>query len=187
MANRMQGEVEIVLDKRRLLKVNHRARRAYEQAADGQTLNQFFDTFRQILERHPLVPGADGEMVISALAEMELIRDVSVEKVSAALWACLEWGDRLLTIEQAAELIDQAEGGNDDARMAFVIGKLWEAYAAARGIDPEMVKKRVAELRQQQVKKEEGPPSPPEPRGGGDPSSSSPRSGSGSPTTNSGA
>jgi hypothetical protein len=165
MANKMQGEAEIVLDKRRILRLNMRARRLYEQATNGETVNKFFDSIAAIYRKYPIP--TDGETYLVE-AQIELLNSISIDRVSKLLWSCLEWDDRLLTEEKAADLIECARGESADAKITEVVMKLWEVQAASRGIDLEAAKKRVEELTPAgEKKKDGGPPSPPEVRAGG--------------------
>lgn len=160
MANRMQGEAEIVLDKRRILKLTMRARRLYEQAAKGETVNQFFDSIAAIYRKYPIPE--DGESY-PVEAQLELLNNISVDRVAKLLWACLEWDDRMLTEDKAADLIECAKGDSSDAKISEVVMRLWEVQASARGIDLESVKKRVKDLSPETG----GPPNPPVLTGGG--------------------
>lgn len=164
MANRMQGEAEIVLDHRRILRLNMRARRLYEQATGGETVNQFFDSIAAIYRKYP-VP-EDGESY-PVEAQIELLNTISVNRVAKLLWACLEGDDRLLSEDKAADLIENAKGESADAKLMEVVMKLWEVQASSRNFDVSAVKKRVEELIPADEKAKEGPPHPPGPKAGG--------------------
>jgi len=118
-ANRLEGEVEITLDKRRILKLTMRARALFSQQT-GISVDKF---------------------VRLMVADLEAGNTPRYDYLAAMLWACLVHEDRLLTLEQAESLTNFAVGQTDLERQMAVIQKLIEVWNLRQGFRPEDLKK----------------------------------------------
>ena len=119
-ANRLEGEVEITLDKRRILKLTWRARALFSQQT-GVSVDKFVRTMA---------------------ADLEAGNSPRYDYLAAFLWACLIHEDRLLTLEQAENLPDYAVGKTDLERQMMVIKALIEVWNLRQGFDPKETEKK---------------------------------------------
>lgn len=121
-ANRLEGEVEITLDKRRILKLTWRASALFSQQT-GISVDKF---------------------VRLMAADLEAGNTPRYDHLAAFLWACLVHEDRLLTLEQAQNLPTYAAGNTDLERQMVVIQKLIELWNLRQGFDPKELEKKGA-------------------------------------------
>lgn len=122
-ANRLEGEVEITLDKRRILKQTWRGVALFSQHT-GISVDAFARMCTKDIENGN-TPRTDF------LAEL--------------LWCYLEHEDRMLTVERAAELIGYAEGSTWVEKQITVIRSCLEVYSLRQGFDPQKVKAEAGE------------------------------------------
>jgi len=119
-ANRLEGEVEITLDKRRILKLTMRARALFSQQT-GISVDKFV------------------RLMSVDLTEGNTPRN---DYLAALLWACLVHEDRLLTLEQAENLPTYAVGESDSEKQMVVVTKLIEIWNLRQGVDPKELEKK---------------------------------------------
>jgi hypothetical protein len=133
MANSMQGEVPIDLDKRRNLKLTWSACRIFEERT-GISIDGHFQSIAFTLKRHGVDLGAlDGESTIPDAAIEEIMRNSLVGRVIALLWAGLLHEEPRLKYEYVEEhLMDHAPGETMDEKLLYVSRKLNEMYRAAK-------------------------------------------------------
>lgn len=121
-ANKLEGEVEITLDKRRILKLNWRACALFSEQT-GISVDKF---------------------VRLMAADLEAGNSPRYDFLAALLWSCLVHEDRLLTIEQAQNLPTYATGKTDLEKQMVVIQKLIELWNLRQGFDPKDLDKKGA-------------------------------------------
>jgi len=119
-ANRLEGEVEITLDKRRILKMTMRARALFSQQT-GISVDKFV------------------RLMVADLQEGNSPRN---DYLAALLWACLVHEDRMLTLEQAENLPTYAVGEKDSERQLVVVKKLIDVWNLREGFDPKEAEKK---------------------------------------------
>ena len=136
-ANKFAGEVEIVLDRRRLLKFNWSAFARF-QTETGISVQLLFLKLSNI-ER--LSQRKQAELFLRVIGERYL-RDL--------LWAALLHEEPTITVNEVAHLMDQAEGDGMEAQFQYILDRIIKAWTATRG---EAAKKKIAEILGHELRK----------------------------------
>jgi hypothetical protein len=113
-ANRLEGEVEITLDKRRILKLTWRGAALFSQET-GISVDKF---------------------VRVAAEEANGGNTPRFDHLALLLWSMLIHEDKLLTIEKAEGLFEYAPGSTMSDKTVHVMTKLFEVYSLRQGYDP---------------------------------------------------
>ena len=122
MANKYRGEVTIRLDRTRTLKLDFNAFADFQTEAKT-SLQSVFLRLSQI-----------STLATSSAERTAKLLDILGEStLRIMLWAALRHDDEELTIRQAGELIEHADGDTSPERFNYVLTKISEAYAAQLG------------------------------------------------------
>lgn len=129
MANRYKGEVTIDLDRARTLRLDYNAFAEFEGVI-GRPWNYYVQL---IASAQSLPPDEQVN------ATLELL---GVRVLRALLWAGLVHEDPKLTVRQAGDLMQLAPGEIPILKEAYILTKVFEAYAAGL---PDAAKKNVVD------------------------------------------
>lgn len=136
-ANPGEGEVEITLDKRRILKLTWRGVSIFSKATGISV-----DTFMKNVQEE--------------IAKGELPR---FDHMAALLHACLIHEDSKLTVEQAEELFQHEKSTTWVEKQLEVMRKLNEVYALRQGWDPKKATEKAKEAGGAEVPPDQSPAS----------------------------
>jgi hypothetical protein len=137
MASKHRCEVPIQLDIPRTLKLDFNACADFQEAA-GISIDTFFFRIQQISKKYHL----EKDSVIPPEAAIEYTNALGMNHLRLILWVGLRHDDPNLTVKDAGELVNFAEGDNITEQYSYIVSKVCDAYAM-RQVGNENKKKQV--------------------------------------------